>query len=67
VKYESNENVLEAAQAKSKERVWLKQRSQGELDDSKLVDGIAGETRIYKARGKDDPIQGTLPLPFPCD
>lgn len=51
--------ILEAAQAKGKERAWIKQKNQGELDDNKLVDGIAGEKAIYKSRGKQKPLEGS--------
>lgn len=52
--------ILESAQAKNKERTWVKQKLQGELDDNKLVDGISGDQNIYKMRGKEDPMQGTF-------
>lgn len=36
-------------------RVWLKRRSDGDLDDDRLVDGVAGDRLVYKRRGdKDD-------------
>ncbi|CAK4100190.1 unnamed protein product [Aphanomyces euteiches] len=37
----------------SKERSWLKHQSNGEWDDSKLVDGLTGEKNIFKRRGED--------------
>ena len=43
--------VLEGLEAKEKERVWVKNQNQGELDDNKLVDGFTGERNIYKRRG----------------
>ncbi|KAJ3232217.1 hypothetical protein HDU78_007239 [Chytriomyces hyalinus] len=43
--------VLEGVQAREKERVWIKNQTVGELDDVKLVEGISGETAIYKSRG----------------
>jgi hypothetical protein len=55
-------SILESVQAKNKERTWVKQRLQGELDDNKLVDGIAGDQNIYKMRGKEDPMQGMRSL-----
>ena len=36
----------------------MKQKLQGEIDDSRLVDGVSGDQRIYKMRGKDDPMLG---------
>lgn len=52
--------VLEAAQAKSRERTWLKLETQGELDENRLVDGITGERNVYKRRGKENPYQGMM-------
>ena len=37
----------------TKERVWLKNQTSGELDDTKLIDGLTGESNIYKKRGVD--------------
>ncbi|KAJ3068065.1 von Willebrand factor A domain-containing protein 8, partial [Rhizoclosmatium hyalinum] len=45
--------ILEGAKAKEKERVWNKNQVIGELDDTKLVEGIIGETAIYKTRGNE--------------
>ena len=36
-------NILEALHAKGKERQWLKHQSYGDLDESKLVEGLTGE------------------------
>ena len=35
--------LLEAREARSTERVWLSRQSHGELDEARLVDGIAGK------------------------
>eukprot|EP00966_Prymnesium_polylepis_P259647 5997386-Prymnesium_polylepis.1 len=43
--------VLHEHQARAVERVWLRGRPQGELDETRLVDGIAGSSAVYKARG----------------
>lgn len=43
------------AQAKGKERQWLKNQALGELDDAKIIDGLAGEKAVYKRRGEQDP------------
>lgn len=51
--------VLEAASAKGKERNWLKNRTSGELDDGRLVDGLVGEKNVFKARGKQKPLDGS--------
>lgn len=47
-----------------KEREWLKHQTFGELDDSKLVDGMTGERNVYKRRGEADPPPGA-PQPKP--
>ena len=42
--------LIEGLQAKSKEREWLKNQTDGELDDDKLVEGLVGEKLIYRRR-----------------
>lgn len=42
-------------QAKGKERQWLRHQATGELDDAKIIDGLAGEKAIYKRRGDLEP------------
>ena len=34
----------------SGERVWLRNQSSGELDDNRLVDGVAGERAVFRRR-----------------
>ena len=46
--------LAERAEAKEKERTWLKNQLQGELDDARLVDGATGERNVYKRRGQPD-------------
>lgn len=46
--------VLESAEAKEREREWLRNQLNGDIDDQKLVDGITGDGRIYRRRGKPD-------------
>ncbi|KAJ3336274.1 von Willebrand factor A domain-containing protein 8 [Gonapodya sp. JEL0774] len=48
--------VLESVEAKNKERVWLKNQSTGDVDDTKLIEGLTGERAIYKRRGETDEI-----------
>lgn len=43
--------VLREHETRSLERVWLKGRPQGELDEARLVDGLTGASAIYKTRG----------------
>jgi len=54
--------ILEGVEAKERERVWIKNQQQGELDDAKIVDGVTGERNIYKTRGNADPLFGRLQL-----
>jgi hypothetical protein len=43
--------ALQEVEYKTTERDWIKRQLEGELDDSKLVEGIAGEKHVYKRRG----------------
>jgi len=47
--------ILDSAESRKQERVWLKNQSYGDIDDSRLVDGVTGERLIYKRRGIQDP------------
>ncbi|XP_055389541.1 von Willebrand factor A domain-containing protein 8 [Condylostylus longicornis] len=47
--------VLNALQSKNKERQWQKYQTSGELDDTRLIEGITGEKNIYKKRGEASP------------
>ncbi|KAG8452289.1 hypothetical protein GDO86_004191 [Hymenochirus boettgeri] len=47
--------ILDSLQAKGKERQWLRHQAVGELDDTKIIDGLAGENAIYKRRGEQEP------------
>ncbi|KAL2081742.1 hypothetical protein ACEWY4_023595 [Coilia grayii] len=51
--------ILDSLQAKGKERQWLKNQVLGDLDDSKIIDGLTGEKSIYKRRGELEPELGT--------
>ncbi|KAK3250339.1 hypothetical protein CYMTET_40279 [Cymbomonas tetramitiformis] len=48
-------SILQSTQATSKERVWMKQQMNGELDDARLVEGLAGEKSVFKRRADDTP------------
>uniref|UniRef100_A0A2P2I882 von Willebrand factor A domain-containing protein 8-like n=1 Tax=Hirondellea gigas TaxID=1518452 RepID=A0A2P2I882_9CRUS len=50
--------ILSSLTAKAGERWWVKRRPDGELDDSALVDGLAGATNIYKQRQEIPPEAG---------
>ena len=47
--------ILDSLQARSQERVWLRHQTSGELDDTKLIEGLTGERAIYKKRGDENP------------
>ncbi|KAI9138938.1 AAA domain-containing protein [Paraphysoderma sedebokerense] len=47
--------ILSSLQSKTKERVWLKNQNEGDLDETKLVEGMTGEHSVYKRRGEEDP------------
>ncbi|XP_054715582.1 von Willebrand factor A domain-containing protein 8-like [Uloborus diversus] len=51
--------ILDSLQAKSKERLWLRHQTSGELDDMKLIESITGEKLIYKRRGDQEPEIGS--------
>jgi hypothetical protein len=42
---------LASSEAKHKERVWLKNQTAGDIDETRIVDGLAGEKAVYKSRG----------------
>ncbi|KFB42502.1 AGAP000545-PA-like protein [Anopheles sinensis] len=50
--------TLQALQARARERQWQKHRTAGELDDTKLVEGLTGERAIYKQRAEQEPEPG---------
>jgi von Willebrand factor A domain-containing protein 8 len=46
--------LLENLRSKEKERIWIKNKSYGEIDDNKIVEGITGEKLIYQKRGEGE-------------
>jgi hypothetical protein len=38
--------------------VWVKRQIDGELDDSRLTEGLTGESTVYKRRGMEKPELG---------
>ncbi|KAG0140334.1 hypothetical protein CROQUDRAFT_674710 [Cronartium quercuum f. sp. fusiforme G11] len=50
--------TLENLEAKEDERVWVKGQTDGEFDERKLVDGLIGESAIYKRRAIERPESG---------
>ncbi|KAL7030964.1 hypothetical protein ACKWTF_006849 [Chironomus riparius] len=53
-------NILSTLEAKAKERHWQKHVTSGELDDTKIIEGITGEKNIYKMRKDLDPEPGSV-------
>ncbi|KAJ1640768.1 hypothetical protein T492DRAFT_925986 [Pavlovales sp. CCMP2436] len=51
-------NVLAGHESRERARVWLGGQSSGELDDGRLVDGLAGESAVYKQRADAPPDLG---------
>ncbi|OBZ76548.1 von Willebrand factor A domain-containing protein 8 [Grifola frondosa] len=51
-------DLLENLSAKEEERVWVKRQTDGELDDSRLTEGLTGEATVYKRRGMAKPEMG---------
>lgn len=47
--------ILDAMQTKSKERQWQRYQTHGELDDTRLIEGITGEKNIYRRRAEANP------------
>lgn len=40
--------MLDSLQAKGKERQWMRHQTEGDLDESKLIEGLIGEKSVYK-------------------
>ena len=48
--------ILQSVEARERERTWLRGKTTGELDDSKIVDLAIGEKNVFKHRGlREDP------------
>ena len=54
----TNEVTFPDLAAKEEERVWVKRQTDGELDDSRLTEGLTGEATVYKRRGMEKPELG---------
>ncbi|KXN89721.1 von Willebrand factor A domain-containing protein 8 [Leucoagaricus sp. SymC.cos] len=64
---QSLHNLLEHLAAKEEERVWVKRQTDGELDDSRLTEGLTGEATVYKRRGMEKPELGRPQLKWVPD
>ena len=62
--------VLNQVEIKESESGWIRRQTHGDLDDTRLVDGVTGDKFIYKRRGIVDdtsPLQGPKRLCFVMD
>ena len=55
--------VLQSIEANEKERVWLRGKTSGELDDRRLIDLAIGEKNVYKKRGEKEASRMVQRLP----
>ena len=55
--------VLQAVEAKEKEKAWLHGKTVGELDDTRLVSLAVGEKNVYNRRGLRDQAMLSQRLP----
>ena len=53
--------------AREEERVWVKRQTDGELDDSRLTEGLTGEATVYKRRGMEKPELGRPQIKYVKD
>lgn len=60
------DSVIKDLAAKEEERVWVKRQTDGELDDSRLTEGITGEATVYKRRGMEKPEIGRPQMKYTC-
>ena len=51
-------SIMDELDRRSRERMWIKRQTTGELDDTRLVDGLAGDKTVFKRRG--DPTSQSL-------
>lgn len=51
--------IVEQLEARKSERLWVRHQTSGDLDDSKLIEGITGEKNIYRRRLDKLPEPGT--------
>lgn len=51
-------------QDKGKERQWIRHQTFGDLDDTKIIEGVTGEVNIYRRRAERLPELG-IPLEKP--
>jgi von Willebrand factor A domain-containing protein 8 len=54
-------SLLQSVSTKSTEKGWIKRQSHGEIDDSRLIDGVTGDKYIYKRRGSMEDAPSSKP------
>lgn len=54
------QQILDGTEAREKERVWLRHKTSGDFDESKLVDAVCGDQTVFRRRGDEDPLFGDL-------
>ena len=55
-------NIISGLQAKAKDRQWLKNQTQGELDDTRLIEGITGEISLCFSQNFSTELQNAWSL-----
>eukprot|EP00605_Chrysophyceae_sp_TOSAG23-4_P000428 GSChrysophyteH1.ASY1.ANO1.485.1 assembled CDS len=50
----SLQTLMDEIARRAKERIWLRRQSHGELDDTRLIDGLTGDRLVFKRRGTPD-------------
>lgn len=53
--------LLASLHSRGEERGWLRNQSLGDLDDSRIVEGLVGEQAIFRRRGPPPPPMHGLP------
>uniref|UniRef100_A0A914H1R8 VWFA domain-containing protein n=1 Tax=Globodera rostochiensis TaxID=31243 RepID=A0A914H1R8_GLORO len=48
-------SVIDSLEQRKHERQWAKHQTSGDLDDAKLIEGLAGERNIYRKRVEQPP------------
>eukprot|EP00048_Salpingoeca_helianthica_P001847 m.52144 g.52144 ORF g.52144 m.52144 type:complete len:1852 (-) comp11758_c0_seq1:56-5611(-) len=57
--------LLSTLQAKGQERAWLRFQTAGDLDDGRIVEGLTGESNVFRRRGPPPPAMLGLPQEHP--
>ncbi|KAL7746699.1 hypothetical protein RI367_007978 [Sorochytrium milnesiophthora] len=57
--------LLNSLESKQPERVWLRNQTDGELDETKLIESLTGESGVYKKRGLEPQVAGGWRQPKP--